>query len=274
MTQELTHRTKSDVQQNNTQQNNKSCVSIKSELTKPIDQRVQQLNKVDSLGLFTQISAIITMFCKSLNVNINMRPEQITVLAKELITDCPDWTVDDFTLFFRGCSKGQFGEIKFSIDQPKIYEMKAQYEEQRSIEREKIVSQRKANYVEQVNEVDPEIMKQIYAKLERKREIKIEPHKSLKEKFAEYCKNDPVKAVEYIGFEVLSYHGGYVPNPDRYGINTDLVKRIQTYFIPKQGQPEKKIPAFFTEAISYYDKETKTRKYHPEIIEFAKEINQ
>ena len=169
MTQELTPRNISMPQQKDTQEENKPVLSVKNELMRSADERVQKLKKVDQGSLFRQISAIITLFCQSLNVNQNMSVQQVANLTRDLIDDCPDWTIDDFTLFFKGCLKGLYGEIRFSIDQPKVYEMKALYEEQRSIEREKIVSQRKDFIEKERKEVDPEIIEQIYKKLEKKK---------------------------------------------------------------------------------------------------------
>lgn len=109
----------------------------------PVELRVQSLNREHPEFLYKSLVAIITLFAKSVNVNIPLTQDQIGMLAADLISDCPDWCIYDFVLFFRGCSKGKYGKINFSIDESKIYELMRGYEEERSIEMEKIMGENK-----------------------------------------------------------------------------------------------------------------------------------
>ena len=115
--------------------------------------RVAQLNRDNPKFLFDSLQAILTLFSKSVNVQLNLTVEQIQTIARDLIQDCPDWHIYDFILFFKSCSKGKYGSINYAIDENKIYQYLKLYEEERSGEREKILQNEKQSLVEAGNAI-------------------------------------------------------------------------------------------------------------------------
>jgi len=89
--------------------------------------------------------ATCLLFVESINTNLKPTPQQVNAIAIDLIQDCPDWSIYDFVLFFRGCTKGKYGDVKYGVDQARIYEFKTKYEEERCEARERIGHNEKFN---------------------------------------------------------------------------------------------------------------------------------
>ena len=112
----------------------------------PNNLRVQKLDREAPEILNENLKAIITLFSKSVNVQMNLSQEQIQVIARDLINDCPDWHIYDFVLFFKSCSKGKYGSIQYSLDETKIYQYLKLYEAERSEAREQIAQNEKESF--------------------------------------------------------------------------------------------------------------------------------
>lgn len=82
-----------------------------------------------------------------------------------MITDFPDWKVEDFKYFFKGFAKGNFNEKIFRVDMAVVYEGAKNYEKERTSAREKAIAKQKSDYVKLEkkiqNQCDPEITNEL-----------------------------------------------------------------------------------------------------------------
>lgn len=111
-----------------------AIVKFDALLAIPVRDRLPGL--VEQLGVDTIHEILIIMvteFCNFYNVIRPMSPDQIIDCAYEMIgTSSEDYlSLEDFTIFFDGAKKGNYGKIYDRLDQQTIFEMFEIYRQER-----------------------------------------------------------------------------------------------------------------------------------------------
>ena len=100
-----------------------------------------------------------------IEVGGKMSAPAVVLMCQEMITDFPDWKVEDFKYFFKGFAKGNFNEKIFRVDMAVVYEGAKNYEKERTSAREKAIAKQKSDYVKLEkkiqNQCDPEITNEL-----------------------------------------------------------------------------------------------------------------
>lgn len=170
----------------------------------PAEERVCVIKKEAPEWLYKSVAAILTIFSESVNSQYRLTARQIDVITMDLINDCPDWSICDFVLFFKGCVKGLYGELKYGIDQARIYEMKAIYEDARCDARERINSEDKAKYMGDLSEAGNILLKKLADNDKFKEKVSDEKTKK------EYLGKDKEGNYVFTDGTVMDKHGNIV----------------------------------------------------------------
>lgn len=107
---------------------------------------VQNLVMNREIGLDSVLNQLIPIaydYLILIEVGSKMNPSAIVLTLKEMISDFPDWSIEDFRYFFRGFAKGNFNEKIFRLDMAVIYEGARKYEAQRTEVRERKIAEQK-----------------------------------------------------------------------------------------------------------------------------------
>lgn len=89
---------------------------------------VKQLaHDVGKLQIQTALVALITNFCRSINVVRNMGEDQVIECAMYLLDECKDFTMEDYLIMFTMAKRGKLGAILDHVDVLVIAEIHGQY---------------------------------------------------------------------------------------------------------------------------------------------------
>lgn len=209
-----------------------NITTVEVALSLPKETRVYFLIKENPVFIKHTTFNIIQSLVNSLNFVPKLQMEQMTEIVDDLILCCPDWSVHDFVLCFKNGKNGKYCQFFAVINSDKVFEMVLGYEQERSEAREQEVGKTKKDHLKELGnaEVVIDILKQIVSEDSKKEETltTYESENPVVEYLTKLAKT-PLKLIAHIGGEVLL---GNIKPVKLYGIDENLVTRIQEYFMP------------------------------------------